>query len=57
MLYTVTWEIQIDADSPEQAAREAFAIQRAPESIATCFEVQVGDQVEHFDFRQEETYA
>lgn len=37
--YTVTWTIQVDADSPEQAARIAGDIQRDPESTATIFHV------------------
>jgi len=37
MLYRVVWEIDIDADSFEDAAHKALAIQRDPESIATCF--------------------
>ena len=35
----VRWEIDIDADSPVEAARAALAIQRRPESIATVFVV------------------
>jgi len=37
MLYRVAWEIDIDAESFEDAARKALDIQRDPESIATCF--------------------
>jgi len=37
--YYITWDIQIEADSPEDAAREALEIQRNPESIATVFTV------------------
>jgi hypothetical protein len=39
MLYTVIWTIDIDAPSPEAAAREAKAIQQDPQSIANVFEV------------------
>jgi len=39
MLYRVVWEIDIDAESFEEAARKALDIQRDPESIATCFVV------------------
>ena len=39
MLYRVTWEIDIDAESDEEAARQALEIQRDRESIATCFVV------------------
>ncbi len=38
--YTVRWVIQVDADSPEAAAREALSVQRDPASIATVFDVQ-----------------
>ena len=37
MLYRVVWEIDIDAESFKDAAHKALAIQRDPESIATCF--------------------
>ena len=39
MMFTVTWEIDVEADSHEEAAQKALEIQRDPESIATCFEV------------------
>lgn len=39
-LYRVTWEIDIDADSPLGAAQHALAIQRDPENIATLFVVE-----------------
>lgn len=39
MEYRVTWTIDLDADSPEDAARRALAIHRNPESWATHFEV------------------
>lgn len=37
MLYRVVWEIDIDAESFDEAARKALEIQRDPTSIATCF--------------------
>ncbi len=37
--YLITWIIDIEADSPEEAAEEALTIQRRPNSIATVFEV------------------
>jgi len=37
--YRVKWEIDIDADSPRQAALEALKIQRDRNSMATVFEV------------------
>ena len=35
----VRWEIDVDADSPVDAARQALAIQRRLDSIATVFTV------------------
>jgi hypothetical protein len=37
--YRVTWEIDLEADSPREAAIEAQAIQRDPESTANVFSV------------------
>ena len=37
--YKVSWEIEIYADSPEEAARKALEIQRDTASIATLFKV------------------
>lgn len=37
--YAVRWEMEIEAVSPEAAARKALEIHRDPESIATCFQV------------------
>ncbi len=37
--YLVTWEIEIDAESPRQAAARALKIQRDPESTALEFKV------------------
>lgn len=37
--YVVVWGIEIDADSPQEAARIALDIQRDPESLATVFDV------------------
>ena len=39
MEYRVIWTIDLEADSPEDAARIALAIQRDPGSWATHFEV------------------
>jgi hypothetical protein len=39
--YYVKWEIDIDAENHEEAAREALAIQRDPGSIATVFDVRL----------------
>ena len=37
--FHVTWEIDIEADSPEEAAVKALEIQRNPASWATVFDV------------------
>lgn len=38
--YSVTWGIEIDAKTPEEAARKALEIQRDPQSIyAMVFDV------------------
>lgn len=37
--YQVIWEIDLAADSPVEAAREALRIQRDPASLATVFDV------------------
>ncbi len=39
MEYRVIWEIEVDADSPEQAAREAKTTQLDHRSMANCFDV------------------
>ena len=40
--YLVTWNIQVDAKSPEDAALQALGIQQDPESTATVFLVTDG---------------
>jgi hypothetical protein len=35
--FRVTWEIDIEAETPKQAAEQAFAIQQDPETMATVF--------------------
>lgn len=37
--YRVTWSIDVDAETPEDAANEARSAQLAPDSLATVFEV------------------
>ena len=37
--YRVRWEIDIEADSPREAAEKAREIQTNPESMATVFQV------------------
>ncbi len=39
MEYRVTWIIELDADSFEDAANQALEIQRDPESLATHFTI------------------
>lgn len=41
--FRVRWEIDLTADSPEAAARQALEIQRAPAFFATIFEVKWRD--------------
>lgn len=52
--YRVTWQIDIEADTPEEAAQEALRIQRDPDSIATLFEVfyQDGELVARVDLSE-----
>lgn len=38
--YLITWYIELDADSAEEAAQKALEIQRDPDSTATVFDVQ-----------------
>jgi hypothetical protein len=54
--YHVTWTIEIDADSHEDAARKAQAIQRKPNSTANVFTVSVHsdpDDEEEIDLDEE----
>lgn len=37
--YLVVWKIDLDADTPTEAAKKALEIQRDPDSIALVFEV------------------
>jgi len=48
MNYRVSWEIDIDADSPREAAERALEIQRRPDSTATVFTVrdETGESIE-----------
>lgn len=40
--YHVVWEIDLKADSPEDAARQALEIQRDPFSTSTVFKIYSG---------------
>jgi hypothetical protein len=37
--FYVEWSIEVDAESPEEAARITLETQRDPDSLATCFVV------------------
>jgi hypothetical protein len=51
--FRVTWTIDVEADSPEAAAREALRIQRKPDSTATVFDVGVpGDDPIRIDLEE-----
>jgi len=51
--YRITWEIQITADSPREAAEQALVIQRVPNSIATVFDVADDDgNIERIDLEE-----
>jgi len=53
--YRITWEIDIDADSPREAAEQALIIHRNPESIATVFDVtDEGGHTERIDLDEAE---
>lgn len=41
--YLVRWEIDIDAESPREAAERARAIQQRPDNAATFYEVTAPD--------------
>jgi hypothetical protein len=43
MLYLVTWSIEVEADTPEAAAKQAREIQLDPESIAVHFLVEAAE--------------
>lgn len=42
--YRVYWTIDLDATDPVDAARQALAIQRDPDSSATVFTVEAGGE-------------
>ena len=56
MLYTVTWSIEIDATGIHDAASQALAIMRDPNSLATVFDVvsEDGSEADSIDFHVEE---
>lgn len=57
--YRVTWVIDIDAESPLEAAQHALEIQRNPESTAQVFQVHNNDpdsDEDTIDLLDPETY-
>lgn len=52
--YRVTWEIDIDACSPREAAERARAVQLRERSVATVFIVTDGDRQFYVDLNPEE---
>jgi hypothetical protein len=47
MEYTVQWTIDVDAESPREAAEQALTIQRDPNSIALIYRVtEMGDALQ-----------
>jgi hypothetical protein len=48
--FHILWEIDIEAETAEEACRKALAIQRDPQSISTVFDVvSPGGGTERFD--------
>lgn len=41
--YVVSWSIEVDAESPEEAAQLALEVQRDPSSDATVFSVAIDE--------------
>lgn len=48
--YTVRWEIEVDANSPTEAAKIAFDEYHRPGSDATCFDVKEHDSSAPFEY-------
>lgn len=46
--YLVKWEVDIDADTPYEAAELARVMQLDPESEATCFDIIEDGQYSYF---------
>lgn len=47
--YRVAWMIDLEAENPQEAAMQALAIHRDPDSIATYFHVRDVDTQECID--------
>lgn len=55
MNYHVNWEIELDAESPVDAARKALAVQRDPQSLASVFVVTDEEgELHHIDLADQE---
>jgi len=52
--YLVTWEIDMEAETPREAAERALKITRDPESIGTVFKVCDAKQEYVIDLLEEE---
>lgn len=55
-MYTVTWDIDIEADSPREAAEEAQRIMQDPESTAQYFKVEYMLN-KHVEFKSQAIYV
>jgi hypothetical protein len=52
--YLVIWEVEMEADTPRQAAQKALEVMRDPESIGTVFKVIAADGEHVVDLLEEE---
>ena len=56
MQYKVVWTIDIDAENPREAAKQALEVMQDKGSEAICFEVcnpNTGKVIEHIDLMEE----
>ena len=53
MTMRVTWEMDIDAESPLEAAQKAWDCMRSPDSIANAFTVVDRDGKNNIDLMEE----
>ncbi len=51
--YKVSWEIDVWADSPREAAEAAWNYMRGPDSIANVFRVSDGSMEEVIDLNED----
>lgn len=52
-LYRISWVIDLDAETPLEAAQLALEVQRDPNSIATVFVVEDRSQIHTIDLNPE----